>query len=1655
MNDPPEFVDGFSQSFETDTSGLLDGDSSWHGDVQRVSSGTGGIASPDGGSHAIVTQGTPPATETGPFTRFDGYRDTWPGEWTAEVKVYLDTDWAAGEGFDYSVAANGSDGNHQRDYIFHVTKDTSTGKLLVAGSNNTNFEPREDLDTLSNNYEVETSGWYTLKHRFYDDGGVLAVDLMLVDAAGVTVFTETRKDNADTIGTGGGTGGEVGGNRYGWFTNIDIDGGIAVDGLKLTVPGTGDTEGAVTELPEGDPGENVDTLTSTGSLPFIDVDLTDDHTVSVTPGASDYRGTLTAEITDSANGDGFGIVEWTFSVDDAALDDLTAGEVLTQTYEVKVDDGNGGFDTATVTITITGSADAPVVTPSVSEVSFVEADNADTGGDRDEPRRDLEDLFGGLPFTVSDSDGDLFTEVTLSLDTSSPLQGESLGFRGNFFRFGEIDDVRVNTLIEDPRPGGDSVTIKALTTLTARQVEVLLANVLYGPGDRVTDANIRGDVDLIRTIKVSLTDDSGETNDTGEATFDIAITGVNDRPFLTFGNTSSPFTEVTATIAEDTSIKLEDFRNPNLFLRNPDNDGDALKVILTASNGTLSWASLPSGVTSNEVATGTQFELTGSLDDLQRALRDATFTPDQDYSGSDAQVFVEVYDEAEETGKEFGFDRTKAEVTFKLDVTPVTDAPVVEVADIVAFEDLTNAPPVDSLQILSNAFGDFGLRVVADNVPDGSVIYVELPEGTNIVGQPGLQVGRFAVFTQAQIGSDNRLDWNIPLAGPEPADVTDLQTAVLAPQDGSEGPLEVTAAISASVGDSDGSESLTSLKIALADQTALSEIRFDGIEITSQLVSSGGSLVLTGVTYIDGTGARVVGSVTVDVAFDGTGLVLTFDPADRVQAVDTSQFSLVLAQHADDDFQVQVTATADENAGGVESASASATADVTVKAVADQPTVSIDPVVVPEDGVATPPQGPGDGPQTVTTPIAAAVVDDDGSESLTELRIAVVGFPGDVAGAATFDGTRLAEIFANQGPSPFSGELTVQAEVFGGSGPVDVTATAFFDGTGLVLSFDAADRVQSVAITQLGLIVPQHFNGSFTVNAAATSTETNPEGAVSVAAAVATASGTVTITPVNDAPTIDDLPDSVTVAEDTPSDVDLSAATFADVDSGDSPITLTIASGLGILTATDGGGVTVTGSGTGTIVLTGSVGDIDAFLDSPSNIQYTGPADLNGTGADALTLTANDGGASGEGDGQDIDLGTVAVDITPVNDAPTITGPAGPFTVLPADSVTIGGLAIADVDTVLSPDGIYTVTLTVGSGSLAAAATPGVTATGGGTGTLVLSGTLADVNTALAGGIVFTAPAIFPGAALTLDATVSDNGNEGPGAPLTDTLLVAITVLPDVAPTLLNAGGDGAPTGDGGDVGTPGATDPFTTIDNTGGAGDPNTNVNPDAGLTGDLPGPAAGDVGSPVLFGVPVTELAAGLPEGTDLSQFASLPQLLASLAPAAGDASVPLDEVELLLFGFPVDEVALFLVGEFELSTIDSRAGVLDLIAASTDGGTVGERVAILQMLERLGLFADGSISLAELQGEIDLFGLTLGEMTVALEGVDLDDVTSLAELQAALGTPSVVELPSGTGPTLTSIGAPAFTDQIASAFTAFDRDASTLGAALMTSNGTPPTV
>ncbi|KOF03884.1 hypothetical protein OB69_02380, partial [Roseivirga seohaensis subsp. aquiponti] len=138
----------------------------------------------------------------------------------------------------------------------------------------------------------------------------------------------------------------------------------------------------------------------------------------------------------------------------------------------------------------------------------------------------------------------------------------------------------------------------------------------------------------------------------------------------------------------------------------------------------------------------------------------------------------------------------------------------------------------------------------------------------------------------------------------------------------------------------------------------------------------------------------------------------------------------------------------------------------------------------------------------------------------------------------------------------------------------------------------------------------------------------------------------ITINPVNDAPTATGVPTDVTVIEDAASNFDLSAVTLVDPD-GDA-LTATLAASAGTFTATSGGGVTISGSGTASLTLAGTAANINTYFDTPANIKYTGASNVSGDNAATFTLNANDATVNPQ-------VGSGNIDITAVNDAPTFT----------------------------------------------------------------------------------------------------------------------------------------------------------------------------------------------------------------------------------------------------------------------------------------------------------------------------------------------------------------------------------------------------------------
>lgn len=205
--------------------------------VTRVPSGTDGVVSATGGFHgqAPITNYGTHGSEGFVFTRYGGYSSVFPEfGYDASIDVYLDTAWSLNDNdlrFDWSSAANTPGGGHRRDFIFHVGTDGVGGFLVSVSSNAPGWPGNPGADPLA----IDATGWYTLRHEFYDGGnGRLRVDLSVLDDEGTVLKTWTISGVDDIIGT------TVGGNRYGWLVTNQFD-DLPVDNVTLSLRGAPET----------------------------------------------------------------------------------------------------------------------------------------------------------------------------------------------------------------------------------------------------------------------------------------------------------------------------------------------------------------------------------------------------------------------------------------------------------------------------------------------------------------------------------------------------------------------------------------------------------------------------------------------------------------------------------------------------------------------------------------------------------------------------------------------------------------------------------------------------------------------------------------------------------------------------------------------------------------------------------------------------------------------------------------------------------------------------------------------------------------------------------------------------------------------------------------------------------------------------------------------------------------------------------------------------------------------------------------------------------------------------------------------------------------------------------------------------------------------
>jgi len=278
-----------------------------------------------------------------------------------------------------------------------------------------------------------------------------------------------------------------------------------------------------------------------------------------------------------------------------------------------------------------------------------------------------------------------------------------------------------------------------------------------------------------------------------------------------------------------------------------------------------------------------------------------------------------------------------------------------------------------------------------------------------------------------------------------------------------------------------------------------------------------------------------------------------------------------------------------------------------------------------------------------------------------------------------------------------------------------------------------------------------------------------------------TATVTLNITAVNNAP-VNTVPGSAPPLS-TPEETALviNGISIADVDANESvgatmQVDLSVLHGnINLGSIPPGLTFPLGGNGTPSMQIVGSLADVNAALNA---LSYT--PSLNYVGADTFTIVTNDRGNTGAG-GAKTDTDTIALNVTAVNDAPTVTLPAD-TSVLAGDPVTISGTVVNDVDV-----GTANLTVTLSATTIAPAdthltlaVTTNLTFTVGqenGKSTVQFTGKLVDVQNALAS-FTFTPAVDDGGSQSTITLTVNDGGATGSGGAKAGMDVLLVDVIP-------------------------------------------------------------------------------------------------------------------------------------------------------------------------------------------------------------------------------------------------------------------------------------
>ncbi len=246
---------------------------------------------------------------------------------------------------------------------------------------------------------------------------------------------------------------------------------------------------------------------TSGVFSFTDVDLKDTHTVTSVSASDGALGTLTAAVQQDTTGGATGAISWSYSVADSAIQYLAAGETKTETFTISLFDGTSTI-TQPITITITGTNDAPVITTTGAGAPLTEIADQ-TGSETDQ-------IASG---TLSFTDVDLNDTGHTASVTDVAVSGVSNGLPSN------------EALLALMHTG-------TVTKDAGSQTGTIAWN--FAAGDKTFDYLAKDEtVTLSYTVQV----DDGDGGQ-GTQVVTINVTGTNDAPVIAAETSATQLTEL-------------------------------------------------------------------------------------------------------------------------------------------------------------------------------------------------------------------------------------------------------------------------------------------------------------------------------------------------------------------------------------------------------------------------------------------------------------------------------------------------------------------------------------------------------------------------------------------------------------------------------------------------------------------------------------------------------------------------------------------------------------------------------------------------------------------------------------------------------------------------------------------------------------------------------------------------------------------------------------------------------------------------------------------------------------------------------------------------------------------------------------------------------